>query len=449
MSREEMDALRRMLERERRARHSAEQLLEEKSRELGDSNERLRLATLGMGRIGEDLSEVQDLNLLLDRTLTEARALTCAEAGSILTREVTGHGPELMFAYSQNDHIEQGRSDVLPRVGASPRLPIGMQSIAGAVAMTGIAINVADAYALPAGVPYRFNAQFDEITGYRTRAMLTVPLRALGGEVMGVLQLINPLQGRRHPSSVFDAQDETIIRHFAGIASVAMERARTTRSIITRMIRSVELRDPYETARHAGGVADLSVDLWRAWAEANNVHPREIDRGADRLRLSAMLHDVGKIGVSDSILQKPGRLTPAEMQAVRQHVLIGARLFDDVQFEFDRHARDVALYHHARWDGTGYPTMQELAKLREEAPTAAGPVIEPRGEQIPLFARIVAIADVYDALVSERSYKKAWSTEDALAAIQAEAGRHFDPGLAALFPAVVRRRMAQANSDAA
>jgi len=449
MSREEMDALRRMLERERRARRSAEQLLEEKSTELGDANERLRLATLGMGRIGEDLSEVQDLNLLLDRTLTEARALTCAEAGSILTRELTTHGPELIFAYSQNDRIEQGRSDVLPRVGASPRLPIGMQSIAGAVAMTGIAINLSDAYALPDGVPYRFNAQFDEITGYRTRAMLTVPLRALGGEVMGVLQLINPVQGRRHPSAVFDAQDETIIRHFAGIASVAMERARTTRSIITRMIRSVELRDPFETARHASGVADLSVDLWRAWAETSNVHPREIDRGADRLRLAAMLHDVGKIGVSDTILQKPGRLTPAEMQAVRQHVLIGARLFDDVQFEFDRHARDVALYHHARWDGTGYPTVQDLAKLREAAPAAAGPVIEPRGEQIPLFARIVAIADVFDALVTERSYKKAWSVEDALAAIDAEAGRHFDPGLASLFPAVVRRRLAQTRHEAA
>ena len=449
MSREEMDALRRMLERERRARRSAEQLLEDKSRELGDMNERLRLATLGMGRIGEDLSEVQDLNLLLDRALTEARGLTCAEAGSILTRETSRTGPELVFAFSQNDRIEEGRSDVLPRVGAAPRLPIGMQSIAGAVAMTGIAINLADAYALPAGVPYRFNAQFDEITGYRTRAMLTVPLRALGGEVMGVLQLINPVQGRRHPSAVFDAQDETIIRHFAGIASVAMERARTTRSIIMRMIRSVELRDPCETAVHAGRVADLSVDLWRAWAEGGNVHPREIDRGADRLRLAAMLHDVGKIGVSDTVLQKRGPLTPAEMQTVRQHVLIGARLFDEVQFEFDRHARDVALYHHARWDGTGYPTTQQLVELRNEHPAAAGPVIEPRGEQIPLFARIVAIADVFDALVSERCYKKAWSIQQALDTIEAGSGTHFDPGLVALFPAVVRRRLAETRHDAA
>ena len=449
MNRAETDALRRMLERERRARQSAEHLLDEKSRDLNNLNERLRLATLGMGRIGEDLSEVQDLNLLLDRMLTEARALTHAEAGSILTREVTRSGPELVFAFSQNDHLEHGRSDVLPRVGASPRLPIGMQSIAGAVAMTGVPINLADAYALPEGVPYRFDASFDEITGYRTRAMLTMPLRALGGEVMGVLQLINPVANPRHPASVFDAQDETLIRHFAGIASVAMERARTTRSIITRMIRSVELRDPYETARHAGNVADLSVDLWRAWAESSNVHPREIDRGADRLRLAAMLHDVGKIGVSDSILQKAGRLTPAEMNAVRQHVLIGARLFDEVQFDFDRQARDVALYHHARWDGTGYPTMAELAKLREETPAAAGAVIEPRGEQIPLFARIVALADVFDALISERSYKKAWTVEDALAAIEAESGRHFDPALAALFPAVVRRRLAQTRHEAA
>jgi putative two-component system response regulator len=130
-------------------------------------------------------------------------------------------------------------------------------------------------------------------------------------------------------------------------------------------------------------------------------------------------------------------------------VLIGARLFDEVQFDFDRQARDVALYHHARWDGTGYPTMADLAKLREETPAAAGAVIEPRGEQIPLFARIVALADVFDALISERSYKKAWTVEDALAAIEAESGRHFDPALAALFPAVVRRRLAQTRHEAA
>jgi GAF domain-containing protein len=212
-----------------------------------------------------------------------------------------------------------------------------------------------------------------------------------------VLQLINPIPTSIHRADVFDADDEMLMRHFGGVASLSIERARLTRSIITRMIRSVELRDRYETKEHASRVADISVELWEAYANRNNTHPKEIERSADRLRIAAMLHDVGKLGVSDVILQKPARLTPEEMAKVREHVIVGARLFDDVVTEFDRHARDVALYHHARWDGSGYPTVADLRQLQKDAPQAAGPMIDPRGENIPLFARIVALADVYDA----------------------------------------------------
>ena len=124
---------------------------------------------------------------------------------------------------------------------------------------------------------------------------------------------------------------------------------------------------------------------------------------------------------------------------VRKHVLIGAQLFDTVETEFDRHARDVALYHHAWWDGGGYPSAEDLAWLRRESPKAAGPVLELRGDGIPLFARIVAMADVFDALVTPRAYKKAWTTAEALDAIRAGAGRQFDPQLAEMFPDVVTR----------
>jgi HD-GYP domain-containing protein (c-di-GMP phosphodiesterase class II) len=162
-----------------------------------------------------------------------------------------------------------------------------------------------------------------------------------------------------------------------------------------------------------------------------------------------MLHDIGKLGISDAILKKPARLTPEEMSQVRQHVILGIKLFDDVQTRFDRHARDVVLYHHARWDGAGYPTRAEVQRLRSEHPGLAGPDIEPRGADIPLFARIVAIADVYDALISPRSYKKAWSSEEALDAIRSESGRHFDPSLAELFPEVARRIEARTRPEAA
>jgi HD-GYP domain-containing protein (c-di-GMP phosphodiesterase class II) len=196
-------------------------------------------------------------------------------------------------------------------------------------------------------------------------------------------------------------------------------------------------------------VADLSVELWYAHAIANKVHPEEIARGADHLRIAAMLHDIGKLGISDAILKKPARLTPEEMAQVRQHVILGIKLFDDVQTRFDRHARDVVLYHHARWDGTGYPTRAEVVRLRAEHPTLAGPDIDPRGADIPLFARIVALADVFDALISPRSYKRAWSVEEALEAIRQESGRQFDPDLAALFPEVARRLEARSRPEAA
>lgn len=449
MSREEMDMLQRRAERDRRAREHAEQLLEEKARELYDTNERLRLATRGrleaLSRVGEDLSQLQDLDLLMNRILSEARALTSAEAGSVFLVE----GATLVFAYSQNDRLQPGDSNVLSRLGPTDRLPLSMQSLAGSVALTGKVLNVPDAYAIPPQMNHAFDARFDQATGYRTRAVLTVPLKAQGGGVMGVLQLINPVPTSLHASSVFDADDEMLMRHFGGVASLSIERARLTRSIITRMIKSVELRDQYETKEHASRVADISVELWEAYASRNAVHPREIERGADRLRIAAMLHDVGKLGVSDMILQKPARLTPEEMAKVREHVIVGAKLFGDVVSEFDRHARDVALYHHARWDGTGYPTVADLQRLQREAPAAAGPMIDPHGENIPLFARIVALADVYDALVTPRAYKKAWSMAEALETIRAESGRHFDPELAALMPDVIHRREARMRHDAA
>lgn len=449
MSREEMDMLQRRAERDRRAREQAERLLEEKARELYDTNERLRLATKGrleaLSRVGEDLSQLQDLDLLMNRILSEARALTSAEAGSVFLIE----GATLVFAYSQNDRLQPGDSNVLTRLGPTDRLPLSMQSLAGSAALGGKLINVPDAYAIPAGASHAFDARFDEATGYRSRAVLAVPLKAQGGAVMGVLQLINPTPTSIHPANVFDADDEMLMRHFGGVASLSIERARLTRSIITRMIKSVELRDRHETKEHASRVADISVDLWEAYANRNTMHPKEIERGADRLRIAAMLHDVGKLGVSDVILQKPARLSPDEMAKVREHVIVGAKLFGDVVSEFDRHARDVALYHHARWDGTGYPTVSDLRRLQQEAPQAAGPMIEPCGENIPLFARIVALADVYDALVTPRAYKQAWSMAEALEAIRAEAGRQFDPELAALMPDVIHRREARMRHDAA
>jgi len=123
---------------------------------------------------------------------------------------------------------------------------------------------------------------------------------------------------------------------------------------------------------------------------------------------AAPLHDVGKIGVSDSILLKPGKLTPDEFDTMKKHCEIGAQLLSGGHSDFLHAARSIALSHHERFDGTGYPH-----KLR--------------GEDIPLPGRIVAVADVFDALTNERPYKKAWPVEEARAEIQSKAGTQFDP----------------------
>jgi len=434
-----MEMLQRRAERDRRAREKAEQLLEEKARELHEAQEKLRLATRGrlegLSRASEELSQVQDLDLLFLQIVSEARALTGAEAGSLYRRV----GQDLVFEVSQNDLLDPMRNAMLRHLSSVGKVGMNMNSISGAVALTGVAINIPDAYKLSTELPYQFSHRFDEATGYHTRAMLTLPLKGQGGELFGVLQLINPVSTPLHPGLVFDQDDEVLMRHFAGLASISIERTALTRSILTRMIRSVELRDPYEGMDHAKRVANISVDLYQAWANAKNIHPKELQRSADQLRIAAMLHDIGKLGIPDAILRKPAALSAEEMRHLRQHVIMGAKLFDEAQTNFDKHARDVALYHHARWDGAGYPTIADLEQLRIEAPLAAGPVLEPRGEAIPLFARIVALADVFVALISERYYKNAWSIADALKTIQTESGRQFDPELTALFPEVIRQ----------
>jgi putative two-component system response regulator len=135
---------------------------------------------------------------------------------------------------------------------------------------------------------------------------------------------------------------------------------------------------------------------------------------AEDLLHAAPMHDIGKIGIPDAILLKKGRLDDAEMAVMRTHVEIGARIIGEHAHGLLRLAHTVIMGHHEKWDGSGYP--HGVA-----------------GEDIPLVARIVAIADVFDALTSERPYKRAWTIEAAVDFLRTESGRHFDPGLVPLF----------------
>ncbi len=370
----------------------------------------------------ERLYQIRDLDSLLEGVLFEARRFTGADAGTLYLAS----GGRLYFSYIQNDTLFTGTNPGDRYQYASQSLPIDCSSLAGYVAQTGESLLIDNAYDIESDVSYHFNPAYDEKTSYHTRSILIVPLTTRDNEVLGVLQLINA-KNERGEVVAFSSQDRLTIIQFARSAANAIERAKLSREMVLRMVEMAELRDPYETGQHAKRVGAYAVELYERWAHNHRVPIREIKENRDLLRTAAMLHDVGKVAISDTILRKGRDLSPEEQRAVRLHTVYGARLFRATRSAWDRMAAEVVLNHHERWDGNGYPGHIEDIFAPNLRP---GP--GKKGEEIPLAARIVALADVYDALISERSYKPAWEEERVLAYIRREAGQHFDPELADL-----------------
>jgi HD-GYP domain-containing protein (c-di-GMP phosphodiesterase class II) len=375
---------------------------------------------------GREIARIKDLDVLLERILTEARTFTSADAGSIYLRE----GDALRFSYTQNDTLQAKLAPRKKLIYSTFSIPITSRSIAGYVAGTGETVNIPDAYDIPETVTYCFDKSFDEASGYRTRSMLTFPIRSHRGEVTGVLQLINARDKSGGVIS-FGAEAEPLVSHFAETAAVAIERAQMTRAIIMRMISMSALRDPRETGAHVNRVAAYAVEIYEQWARMNGMDTDQIQRDRDSLRMGAMLHDVGKIAISDAILKKPARLDPEEVRAMQQHTYLGAQLFEEQFSDFDEASYVIALEHHEKWDGSGYPghvnpmTGQPLPGCAAAEGGAQGK----KGEEIHPFGRVVAIADVYDALSTRRSYKEAWDEDRVLETLRADSGTHFDPGM--------------------
>ncbi len=380
--------------------------------------------------LGIELSRINDLDILMERVLLRARQFSNADAGSIYIRQ----GAWLHFTYTQNDTLQQKLAEGEKLIYSTFKVPIDTKSIAGYVAATGKALNIDDAYNLEVTLPYSFRKKFDETVGYRTQSILTIPLQNITGQILGILQIINP-QDQDGRIIKFGANDENMMHHFAGVAAVALERAQMTRALILRMIRMAEMRDPKETGAHVNRVAGLSVEIYEHWALRRNLDAKEIDRTRDVLRMAAMLHDVGKVATSDLILRKPARLNEDEREVMKQHTIQGARLFQNRQSDFDEAAGVVALNHHERWDGGGYPGHVDfLTGLPLEGFILPNGLARgKKGEEIPLFGRIVALADVFDALSSKRSYKEAWDENTIRSKIEESAGGHFDPELVEIF----------------
>jgi response regulator RpfG family c-di-GMP phosphodiesterase len=312
------------------------------------------------------------------------------------------------------------------------RVKINTKSIAGYVATTGETLCIPDVYRISEESPYHFDSSYDKVSNYRTISMLTVPLESNRGDVIGVLQLINK-NDQKGKVITFDSEDEIVCLHFASNASMALQRAQLTRALLLRMIAMAELRDPRETGPHVNRVAAYATEIYESWARSRTIPVEEINKKRDVLRMAAMLHDVGKVAISDMILKKPGALTQKERQIMQAHTYLGARLFIDKQSEFDEVASQVALRHHENWDGSGYPGHVDVKTGKSQAFDENGRPVNLKGEEIPIIGRIVAIADVFDALCSKRAYKEAWSDEEAIAEIKKLSGTKFDPEVVEAF----------------
>jgi putative two-component system response regulator len=179
----------------------------------------------------------------------------------------------------------------------------------------------------------------------------------------------------------------------------------TQEQIIMRLVTASGFRDE-ETGAHIRRLGEYAAVLARAagWD----------GRASEEIRLAAPMHDIGKLGVADSILKKPGKLSPEEFDQMKEHTLIGARILEGTQIPLLELARHIALNHHEKWTGGGYPAGLS-------------------GEAIPFSARIVAVCDVYDALVNDRVYRRAMTEDEALAIMREGRESHFDPRVFDLF----------------
>jgi putative two-component system response regulator len=214
---------------------------------------------------------------------------------------------------------------------------------------------------------------------------------------------------RRHLERLVSERTADLTSTIERLSRAELALRQSQEEAIRRLAFAAEFRDP-ATGAHIDRMSRTCEIL----ALAAGIDPQR----AELIRIASPMHDVGKIGVSDEILRKPGKLTEEEMDEMRKHPFIGSEILAGSDSELLMLGGQIALTHHERWDGSGYPN----GLVRE---------------QIPFEGRIVAIADVFDALTSERSYKPAFEVDHAVAIMTEERGTHFDPDLLDMFLAMV------------
>lgn len=363
--------------------------------------------------ITRTLQQYDDTFSVLDHILMEARRYSHADAGTFFMVEEN----ELVFSYTHNDTLFPVET-AYKYAYADARLPLNTASIAGACAFTQKAINIADVRQISADATYNFNESFDNATGYRTVSMISLPLVGRNNQLLGVMQLINHMN-KDGKATAFPEDLEGWLGWLCMQAVTAIERSFLARDMIRHMLDIVRLSDPMETGPHVERVGACAAEIYQRWAENRRIPIDERRAMRSKIRLSSMLHDVGKVVIPHQVLKKPGRLTEAEFNIIKTHCSAGEHLLNTALMDLTKLAGEIALHHHQKWDGTGYTG------------SPSKPILS--GEAIPIAARITAVADVFDALVSPRCYKPAWPWQEAKDLIIHDAGTHFDPEIVKAF----------------
>lgn len=299
-------------------------------RRLSDLQETAQTAQekqLELARIGIALVAERQLDRLLERILSSARELVSADAGSLYLVEGQEGERRLLFMLAQNDSV--------PLSFSSWSVPVDQSSLAGYVALSGETVALEDVRRLPKEAPYRFNARFDQLSGYHTRSLLTVPMATRGGDIVGVLQLIN--RKRERSASIrnagdadrwvvpFSQADVAVIRALAAQAAVAIENSRLVaeierlfESFVRAAVMAIEQRDP-STKGHSVRVAHYTVNLAKAVEHNPPPSYRGLRFSPDdllQLRYAALLHDFGKVGVREAVLTKAKKLYPERLELI-------------------------------------------------------------------------------------------------------------------------------------
>jgi len=365
--------------------------------EIEEYNEKLGL----LYRVGQKVGLVSEVSKLLDQISLMTRQTLCASAASVLL--VDEKRKKLYFEVAQG---KAGR--------ALKKMKLTVNSgITGWVASHGKPLIVNDVT-----MDRRFNKNVDKVTGFATKSILAVPLVS-ERSVIGVIEVLNKVDG-----SGFNKQDLEVLVALASTAAIAISNARLHQRVVDdhkntvkALAAAVDARDHY-TCGHSQRVTKYAL----LGGTALSLPAEELEV----IEYASTLHDIGKIGVSDTILCKPGHLTSEEWVIMRQHPEIGAKILEDIPFLEE--ARELVLYHHERYDGKGYP--EGLA-----------------GKDIPMGARLIAIADAFDTMTTDRAYRPVLGIDYAISELYRCSGTQFCPVAVEAFISGLKTQKALAQPD--